>query len=67
MPWTNISKPTGSTYTNIAKPSDGGTLSVGRYAGPIGWTYSQEIIITNWIDVLKPTGSSYTNIAKPTD
>ena len=66
MPWTNIAKPTGTSYTNIAKPEDGGTLEVGAYMGPLGLTYSNEIILTDWINVVKPTGSSYTNIAKPT-
>ena len=67
MPWINVSKPTGATYTNVAKPEDGGTIGVGYYAGPIGWTYSRQIIITDWINVSKPTGLSYTNVAKPTD
>ena len=65
--WITISKPTGANYTNIAKPSDGGTLEVGAYMGPLGLTYTQEIILTDWININKPTGSSYTNVAKPTD
>ena len=67
MPWTNVAKPTGATYTNVAKPEDGGTIGVGYYVGTIGLTYSQEIIITDWIKTNKPSGSSYTNVAKPTD
>ena len=67
MPWTNVSKPTGSTYTNIAKPADGGTIGVGYYVGSLGLTYSNEIILTDWININKPSGSSYTSVAKPTD
>lgn len=67
MPWSPVSKPTGATYTNIAKPEDGGTLEVGAYVGSLGLTYSQEIILTDWSGVSKPTGASWTDIAKPTD
>ena len=67
MPYINVAKPTGANYTNVAKPSDTGTIGVGYYMGPLGLTYSQQITITNWINVSKPTGSSYTNVAKPTD
>ena len=67
MPWTNVAKPTGSSYTNIAKPADGGTIGVGYYVGSLGLTYSNEIILTDWIKIIKPTGASYTNVAKPVD
>ena len=67
MPWITISKPTGSSYNNTAKPADGGTIGVGYYMGPIGLTYSQQIILTDWVDVARPTGSTYTNITKPID
>ena len=67
MPWISVSKPTGANYTNVTKPEDGGTIGVGYYMGPIGLTYSQQIILTNWINVSKPTGSSWTNVAKPID
>lgn len=67
MPWIDVLKPTGATYTNVAKPSDGGTIGVGYYVGSLGLTYSQEIILTDWINVSKPTGASWTSVAKPTD
>ena len=40
MPWVSIAKPTGASYTNIAKPEDGGTIGVGYYVGSLGLTYS---------------------------
>ena len=66
MPWNNVAKPTGTPYTNVAKPSDGGTIGVGYYMGPLGLTYSEDIIITYWNNTAKPTGSSWNNVAKPT-
>ena len=62
--WTNVSKPTGTNYTNIAKPSGVATIGAGYYMGPLGLTYSDQIILTNWVNVSKPT-TSFTNIAKP--
>ena len=66
MPYTNVSKPTGASYTTVSKPEDGGTLGVGYATGTLGMTYSDQIILTDWINVSKPTGASYTNILKPT-
>ena len=67
MPWSNVAKPTGATYTNVAKPSDTNTIGVGYYMGPLGLTYNRQIIITNWLNVSKPSGGSWNNIAKPID
>lgn len=67
MPWTQVSKPTGTPYTNVAKPTDTNTIRGGAYMGPLGLTYNRQIIITNWINVGKPTNTSWTNISKPTD
>lgn len=67
MPWNDVSKPTGTPYTNVAKPSDGGTLRAGAYMGPLGLTYARDFIITYWSNVAKPTGSSWNNVAKPID
>ena len=67
MPWINVAKPTGTPYTNVAKPSDTLPIGAGYYMGPLGLTYSKQIIITNWQNVSKPTNTSWTNVAKPID
>lgn len=67
MAWTNVNKPSSSSYTNIAKPV--GVINMGRgYAtGIIGPpTYSQAITITGWVNNAKPSLSTWTNISKPT-
>mgnify|MGYP001591467494 CR=1 FL=1 len=64
-PYTYIAKPTGASYTNLAKPTDTLVLGVGYYMGALGLTYSDQIILTNWGNVSKPSGGSWTNIAKP--
>lgn len=68
MPWTNVSKPTGSSYTNVAKPG-GSTIRAGmKNMLMMPLTISRPQITGNsWTRVSKPTGSSYTNVAKPTD
>ena len=69
MPWTNVAKPTGSSYTNISKPG-GRTIRAGmKNMLMIPLTIARPIITMDnvWTRVNKPTGSSYTNIAKPTD
>lgn len=65
MPWNNIPKPTGANYTNIPKPTDGGTLASGAYMGPLGLTYSEDINLTNWNNINKPSGGTWNNISKP--
>ena len=67
MPWINVNKPTGTNYTNVAKPSDGGTTQAGAYMGPLGLTYYEDSGGSTWSNIGKPTGTPYTNIAKPTD
>ena len=67
MPWNNVAKPTGTPYTNVAKPSDTLPIGAGYYMGPLGLTYSKQIIITNWRNVSKPSGGSWNLTAKPID
>ena len=67
MPWNDIAKPTGTPYTNVAKPSDTNTIQAGYYMGPLGLTYNRQIIITNWLNVAKPSGALWNNVAKPID
>lgn len=73
MSYTNISKPTGATYTDIVKPTllgGGSTIKVGMITGLlIPLTYATEHTfpgLSSYTNVAKPTGDSYTNIAKPT-
>ena len=65
MPYTDVAKPTGSSYTNLA---------------PVGKEFFDDVITTfdsgdnffdgislsAYTDISKPTGSSYTSISKPT-
>jgi len=57
MAWQNVSKPTTSNYTNVAKPTGAVTIRAGFATGVIGPpTYSREYVIeTKWIKVPKPT------------
>ena len=68
MPYVNISKPTGATYTNLSKPG-GRTIRAGmKNMLMMPLTISRPIITGDSVNirVAKPTGSSYTNILKPT-
>ncbi len=61
--YTNVPKPTGSSYTNInaAKPSyDEPSLS---YDDPS--TYYDGSNTAAYTNISKPVGSSYTNVLKP--
>ena len=67
MPYVNISKPTGATYTNLSKPG-GRTIRAGmKNMLMIPLTFSRPVITGDSVNirVTKPVGSSYTNIAKP--
>ena len=68
--YTNISKPTGASYTNVAKPALGGgtILRFGMTQGlliPLTWPTTR-LIGPRYTNIARPTGASYTNIAKPT-
>ena len=67
MPYINISKPTGATYTNLAKPG-GVTIRAGmKNMLMLPLTFSRPQITGDSVNirVAKPTGSSYTNVLKP--
>ena len=73
MPYTNIAKPTGTSYTDVAKPTfpgSGTTIRAGMITGLlIPLTYATEHTFpgpSSYTNVSKPAGTSYTNIAKPT-
>ena len=66
MGYTNVAKPTGTPYTNLSKPVDGGTIGLGSYIGPLGLTTSEDFITTYYTNISKPTGTPYTNVSKPT-
>jgi preprotein translocase subunit Sss1 len=69
--YTRVTKPTGTGYTNVAKPSDADSnvilkgMATGLLIPP---TYAKQyrLVSTIWNKVSKPSGSSYTNVAKPT-
>jgi len=64
MSWTNISKPTGTNYTNVnaAKPSyDEPSLSYDDAS-----TYYDGFNSAAYTNIPKPGAQSYTNIPKPT-
>mgnify|MGYP001609398216 CR=1 FL=1 len=70
MPFTNVAKPTGASYTNLAKPALGGgtILRAGMTQGlliPLTWPTTR-ILGGGYTRRAKPTGTPYTNIAKPT-
>lgn len=64
MPYTNVAKPTGASYTNInsAKPTYDEPSLI--YDDPS--TFYDGADMAAYTNVSKPTGSSYTNITKPT-
>ena len=68
MPYVNVPKPTGANYTNVAKPSGGGTYMAGMTMGlliPLTKAISR-IVPSAYTNVSKPAGSNYTIVQKPT-
>lgn len=59
--YTNISKPTGTPYTNINKAP----TEIALYGSAI-YGVSRYGVVSNYTNVSKPVGTPYTNISKPT-
>lgn len=68
--WTDVSKPTGTGYTNVPKPITSSIVSSGGEAIGLllALTYatSQVVPIDIWTDISKASGTSYTNVPKAT-
>lgn len=65
MSYTNIAKPTGSSYTNL-NPLGKEGFDDASVSFDSADTFFDGGNGTAWTNVSKPTGSSYTNILKPT-
>lgn len=63
--YTNVSKPTGATYTNVNPVGKQNFDDINTIYDALTTTYdgTESGVYTN---ISKPTGSVYTNIAKPT-
>lgn len=59
--YTNISKPTGTNYTNIQKAP----TTMPLYGSAI-YGVSRYGLIDDYVNIAKPTTTNYTNIPKPT-
>lgn len=72
--WVRISKPTSSTWTGVAKPSESSVFVQSFDAEPFGlliaitsvMTADSSSVTTGWTSILKPTSSVWTLVAKPT-
>lgn len=65
MPYTNISKPTGTPYTNVNSSGKEG-FDDAAVTFDQATTFFDGVNNAVYTNINKPTGSSYTNIAKPT-
>ena len=69
MAWVDISKPTGTNYTNVSKPGGNRVIRAGMRFGLmlLPLTVSKPMVVGgNWSNVNKPSTNNWVNINKPT-
>mgnify|MGYP001617910755 CR=1 FL=1 len=65
MPYTNVAKPTGASYTNVNSSGKEGFDDTAVTFDQAS-TFFDGVSNTVYTNLAKPTGASYTNISKPT-
>lgn len=65
MVWTNVAKPTGTTYTNL-NPVGKEQYDESDILFDSATTYYDGVNTTQWTGIVKPTTPTWTNVAKPT-
>lgn len=65
MAWTNVNKPTGTTYTNI-NPGGKEQYDQASLTYDDVNTFYDGINSAQWSNINKPAGPAWTNVAKPT-
>jgi hypothetical protein len=65
MPWTNVSKPTASTWTNL-NPMGKEQYDQVDVTYDSAIVYYDGLVPNQWTNVIKPSTLGWTNVAKPT-
>lgn len=63
--WTNVNKPTGTTYTNL-NPQGKEQYDQADVTYDSATTFYDGVNPSQWTDIAKPVGPSWTKVAKPT-